>query len=574
MKQHILLHIKNAALRKTVRMLLADLPLAGSEQSFECTWMKSIDETAVHRVDCLIVDSLEGEWTPVKDTITGHMPPVIYLAGTDQISIELQNDPRIESILPTAYLNAALLEKHLTSGIRTAALQQQVMYLKDHDALTGLATQNLLQEQLRFALKDATQNKTKLALMAISIDKLDELGNRGERGGESAILRAVAQRLVTTLRKKDLVARAENDVFMVIIEDVRRTPDIARSAFELLNNMQRPFTVGEDELSLTISIGVALFPDSGSDMPALLGAARAALDLATATGNEFRFFDTVVANISKRHFEIEQALPDALTKKEFEVCYQPQFELDSGCVTGAEALLRWYQPSLGEVPPEIFIPIAEENDSIMNIGEWTLRESVAEAEKWYALDCPPIKLSVNVSGKQFRNQKILTDIESLLKKTGLPSKYLELEITERVFIQNIKSHQEIFSRLKDLGVRIALDDFGIGYSSLSYLKHFAIDTLKIDKSFIAALPDSKDDATIVRAIIALSHSLNIRVIAEGIENETQLEFLHEYKCDEVQGHLYSRPLPADQFIGLLDAPQHNKPDTESSIGADLKAQSA
>ena len=566
MKQRILLHIKNVALRKKMRLLLAELPLIDNELHLDCIWIESIDAAANYHADCLILDTLDANWAPDHDAATRHKPPTIYLADTDDLSEDLSREKRIESILPVAYLNVALLEKHLTASIRTAALKQQIIYLQNHDALTGLASQHLLQEQLGFALHKAAQNNHKLALMAISIDQLDEISSRDEQVNKSAILRAVAQRLVITLRRKDLLARTEKDLFLVIVEDVTHASDIGRTAFELLKSMQRPFEVEEAGLSLTVSIGVALFPDSGNDVPALLGAAHVALSLAAAAGNDFRIFDVEAANISNRHFEIEQALPGALTRREFEVVYQPQLELETGRITGAEALLRWYRPSLGEVPPEAFIPIAEETECILDIGEWTLRESLATAEKWHARSHQPIKLAVNVSGKQFRNQKILSDVESLLEKTGLPNQCLELEITERVFIQNIKSHREVFSRLKSLGVRIALDDFGIGYSSLSYLKHFSVDSLKIDRSFVAALPDSKDDAAIVRAIIALSHSLNIRVIAEGIENEAQLEFLHEHQCDEVQGHLYSLPLPAQQFMRMLEAPDSTEQKAQKAVG--------
>lgn len=530
--------------------MLAELPVtANTDRHWQYHWISSLSKLPGLHADCLVADDLTKRWQPRSNTASGQRLIVILLAGPKQLQIA---DTRVSDYLPTAFLNAALLEKCLDGNLKAASLEQQIAHLKERDAVTGLATQSLFQKQLGYSLEKARRNDALFAVMAIRIDNFSDLLGKLGHAGSEPILQSVAQRLTTTLHKKDLIARGQSGEFLVLIEGINTIGDAGRHAHAILQSMQRHFEIGEEDLSPTASIGIGCYPESGTDIASLMAATQAALDLASETGDEFRMFNEEVANISRRHFEIEQALPEALRKRELEVFYQPQCDIESGKVCGAEALLRWYRPTLGEVAAEEFIPVAESSDAILDIGEWVLRESLSEMEKWFEYSKQPPRLAINVSGRQFRNKKILFDVEMLLENTAIPPGHLELELTERIFIENIESHRNVFKRLKSLGISIALDDFGTKYSSLNYLRYFPVDALKIDKTFTNSLPDSKGDADIVRAIIAMGHSLGMRVIAEGIERESQLEFLHDHKCDEVQGHLFSPGLPADQFIKLVD----------------------
>lgn len=553
MTQHIVFHIKNAPLKKSVRGLLAELPVvANTAYDWKYRWINSLTKLSDVQVNCLITDELADNWQPEANAVSERQPIVIMLIGPQQLQDLPLDDSRISDYLPIAFLNAALLEKCLASNLLIASLQRQIMYLKDHDATTGLATKSLFREQLDYTLEKAKRDRSLFAIMAIRIDNFSDLLGKLGHSGSEPVLRAVAQRLAGALSKGDLIAKGAGGEFLVLVDNIAVSSDVGRIAGNILKKMHQQPEIDEAEPCPTVSIGIGCYPESGANAASLMAATKDALSLASATGDEFRMLNKEVANISKQRFEIEQALPQALTRHELEVFYQPQCNLETGKVSGAEALLKWYRPTLGVVPADQFIPIAEASDAILTIGEWVLREALSEVEKWLKVSTIPPRLAVNVSGKQFKNNKILSDIETLLENTSIPKNCLELEITEHVFVENIESHRNIFKKLREIGVSIALDDFGIRYSALNYLKHFAVDTLKIDKSFIKMLPDSKGDAAIVRAIITMGHNLNMRVIAEGVEQEAQLEFLHDHKCDEVQGHLFSPSLPADQFIRLLD----------------------
>lgn len=552
MESHVTFKIRHGPLKKRLKALVAEFPAISESTSWEFRWVNRVGDIADQHTDCIVLDALSPNWQPEPSSVNFRRPPVILLS-------DKKRQPHrkawgyVDECLSPKVLSAQLLEQCLRHSIRKTDLEHQVAYLQDHDALTGLVNQNLFGKSLEHALDRARGSQKLLALFAIRIDRFtDLLGQLGHLGREP-LLRAAASRLTATLRRRDLLARAQGDEFLVLLEDIGSVAEATRSADKILQGMQREFEISSQKFALTISIGISSYPDSGTDRASVLAAAKAALDLALSEGNTCRIFDREVASISKRRFEIEQALPEALTRREFEVRYQPQFEIETGQISGAEALLRWYRPTLGEIPPEYFVHLAEESNAILDIGEWVLREALGEAEKWLGNGLPVIRLAVNVSGNQFRNHKILEDVRTLLANSKIQPEQLELELTERVYVHNLQSQKDVFDGLRELGVRIALDDFGVGYSSLSYLKHFAIDALKIDKSFITNLPDSTGDAAIVKAIITIGHSLGMNIIAEGVETEAQLEFLHEQGCDRVQGYFYAAELPGHQFAALIAA---------------------
>lgn len=550
MESHVTFKIRHGPLKKKLKVLVSEFQAISENTSWQFRWVNKIGDIADKHTDCIVLDALSPNWQPEPSSVNFRYPPVILLSDKKRQPNSKAWGYVEECLLPRM-LNAQMLEQCLRYSIHKVDLEHQVTYLQDHDTLTGLANHNLFGKSLDHALEQARSNKKLLAVLAIRIDRFTDLFSQLGHLGSEPLLRALASRLTAALRRRDLVARAQGDEFLVLLEDIGSVAEATHSADKILQSMQRKFEISSQKLALTISIGISSYPDSGTDRASIMASAKAALDLALPEGNTCRIFDREVASISKRRFEIEQALPEALTRREFAVRYQPQFEIETGRIYGAEALLRWYRPTLGEIPPEYFVHLAEESNAILDIGEWVLREALDEAEKWLGNGLPAIQLSVNVSGNQFRDHKILEDVRALLANSKIQPGQLELELTERVYVHNLKSHKDVFDGLRELGVRIALDDFGVGYSSLSYLKHFAIDALKIDKSFIANLPDSTGDAAIVKAIITIGHSLGMHVIAEGVETEAQLEFLHEQGCDGVQGYFYSAELPGHQFAALI-----------------------
>lgn len=559
MNRYVALHIHQIALKQrlvTITEEIKTLPYRGIEWCFN--WVDELDKIVSKQTDCIILDALLQAWVPEPNPTNLRYPPVILLNTADVAAIQ----GCVKDIVAPQSLNAVVLEQMLRHNIQQAQLEYELNHLKNHDSITGLINQDLFLEQTDAALKQARQNNTPLAILIMNIDNFSKLQSRLSHDENNALLQAFANRLTATLSRHNLASRVQGDEFLVLMQDVNDPIEIERNVQSILQNMRRDFEIGDQRISLTVSIGVGSYPDTGSDRKTIIEASRAARDLAIVKSDSHRMFDAKVAAVSKRRVEVSQALTDVLARRELEVHYQPQITLETSRISGAEALLRWYRPSMGKIEPEFFIPLAEANGTILSIGEWVLRETISEAMRWADEHQANMRLAVNVSGHQFRNQKILRDVENLLMQNDFSPARLELELTERVFVENIQNHRDVFTELNKLGVKIALDDFGIGYSSLNYLKNFSVDTLKIDKSFIAPLPDSKDDAAIVKAIIAMGHSLGMRVVAEGIETETQLQFLHDQQCDEVQGWFFADSLTADQFIKLLAVDEANSSEAD------------
>lgn len=547
MKRTIALYVNSGSLKKQlieITRQFTTLPERGAEWCFE--WADNLEDI-VQSADCIILDNAPEGWLPTLGSL-GSSPPVILLGKKDSDN----NGDYFKDFLPLEYLTPIALEQSLRHNIEKSRLEHEVNYLRNHDSVTGLANQDLFFKQLVNATEQARQNNQKMAILMIRIDGFDNLLRRLNYTSENILLQAFVHRLSTILPGRSLIARAKQDnEALILLPKIDSVEEIKRLAQAILHNMRRGFEANDQKVNLTVSIGASSYPDHGTDAASIIQATRDALEFSAArAGDRFCLFDNAIAQASKQRLEIIQALPEALTRHELEVRYQPQMVLETSRISGAEALLRWHRAA-GDVPPETFIPLIESSSDILHIGEWVLREATRVAEGWVTNHQSKIRLAVNVSGHQFRDKKILLDVEDLLQESNLPPDQLELELTERVFVENIKTHRDVFTGLKDMGVRIAMDDFGVGYSSLSYLKHFSVDTLKIDRSFIASLPDSDNDAAIVRAIIAMGHRLDMRVIAEGIETESQLEFLHQHHCDEVQGHFFMADLSAEKFDQLI-----------------------
>ena len=430
---------------------------------------------------------------------------------------------------------------------RTRA-EDQVRLLAYYDSLTDLPNRTLLKDRLVQSLASARRRNEKVALLFLDLDRFKIINDSLGHSFGDVLLQGVAERLKKWSRAQDTVARIGGDEFLVVLNGVRDIPDVAVAAERMMDVMTREFNIQDRRFTVSCSMGISIYPEHGLDSETLIKNADAAMYSAKESGrNNFRFFtDQMNAEVMER-LTIEHNLHLALQRGEFFVVYQPQVDIPSGAMIGMESLLRWQQPEMGLVPPSRFIPIAENSGMIIPLGEWVLRTVCTAARKWQQQGLPLVPVSVNVSAIQFRHDGFCELISTVLRETGLAPQYLELELTESLLLQNAELTLPLLRDLKAMGVKLVIDDFGTGYSSLSYLKQFPVTKLKIDRSFIRDVATDSDDAAITSAIIGMGRSLNLRVIAEGVENEEQMAFLRKYHCDEVQGYYFSQPLTTDQM---------------------------
>ncbi|MGB9031225.1 MAG: EAL domain-containing protein, partial [Acidobacteriaceae bacterium] len=438
------------------------------------------------------------------------------------------------------------------------AAEAQVNFLAYHDALTGLPNRALFMDRLECALAGARRRSEKLAVLFLDLDRFKNINDSLGHSIGDRLLKVVAERLKDSLREQDTVARVGGDEFLIMLSGADHAAEPALAARRLMNAMARPFFVEGHMLSTSSSIGVSIFPDHGEDGETLIKNADAAMYCAKDDGsNRVRVFADRMNRAAVAQLTLENDLRTALEAKEFFLVFQPQMELATGTITGIEALLRWQHPVLGLVPPDRFIPVAENTGLILPIGDWVLRTAGAQIVEWQRQGLALAPVSVNVSALQFRQEGFCASIRRVLRETGLPASSLELELTESVLLSNADVMRPVLQELKDMGVALAIDDFGTGYSSLSYLKQFRFAKLKIDRSFIREVATSSDDAAITTAIIRMAKSLNMRVVAEGVENPAQMAFLRERGCDEIQGYYFSRPVAADDMGALLGSVRAN-----------------
>jgi len=430
--------------------------------------------------------------------------------------------------------------------------EQQIEFLAYHDPLTGLPNRLLLEDRLQQAVAQAERNRTRLALVFIDLDNFKKINDSLGHAAGDALLMQVSSRLKQCVRDTDTISRQGGDEFVIVLRELEDAEATLPVLAKIMESLQEPFNAEGNELSTSASIGVALYPEDGADFETLRKKADMAMYRAKEAGrNTYRFFDQEMDVEAVEHLLMRNGLRRALERQEFVLHYQPQIDLRSGQVTGAEALLRWQHPEFGLVPPGRFIPIAEDSGLIVPIGEWVIREACRQAASWRQAGLPSLVVAVNLSAVQFRRGNVEQTVVQALAQSGLDASLLELELTESLLLQNVESVLATVKRLKQLGVKLAIDDFGTGYSSLSYLKRFDIDKLKIDQSFIRDLASDPDDAAIVRAIIQMAHSLGLRAIAEGVETPDLLQALRSFGCDEAQGYHFARPMPADEFERYL-----------------------
>jgi diguanylate cyclase (GGDEF)-like protein len=595
--------------RESYRQILQEADMSGETAVFrnlrERLFAKPVADQAVKKLNSrntvfqsVICDGAEAAVAAVRDALAAdepfaaafldmRMPP-----GPDGVWAAAQireMDPAIEIVLCTAYSDVdpadmstvvppeeklSYLQKpfhpheirQMTISLASKwRAEHRIVKLAYFDALTGLPNREQSRNRLASALNFAKQHERLLAVLYLDLDNFKRVNDTLGHAVGDELLRVVAARMRHTLRadegasadahaspRTNHIARLGGDEFIVILPGIRAPADATAVASRLVAELQRPMHLAMHTLVITPSIGIALYPSDGDDVDTLLRNADLAMYFAKRKGpGMYAFFDAAMNDAALHRFTVEAKLRGALERDEFVLHYQPQFDVSAGTVSGMEALLRWNNDELGQVPPSEFIPIAEETGLILPIGEWVLRTACRQAKEWHDQGLPVTRMAVNVSGPQFALHEFPLLVSTIINETGIDPSLLELEITESVVMKDEAWAEQALAQLKALGVLLAIDDFGTGYSSFGRLRNFAVDRLKIDQSFMTSLVDCSDDRAIAAAIIAMSRSLRINVTAEGVENFPQLLFLQEHACQEAQGFLFSKPLAAGDACNLL-----------------------
>jgi diguanylate cyclase (GGDEF)-like protein len=507
---------------------------------------EAIEAAAKFRPDLVLMDvNLQGEIdgiTAAAEIRSRFQIPVVYLtAYADENTLR-----RVNATKPFGYIVKPFEEKNLHTTIQLA------LHRHEYDSLTNLPNRSVLREQLNQVLEKQKELPAIIPVITLSLDRINRINSTlGHDIGDSVLCK-VAQRLSNCRENINIVARLEAAEFAIVIQPVTEKQDAAKIAQNILDIVAQPMIVKGSELYITASMGISLSPSDASDGDQLLKNAYTAMyNSQQQGGNNYQFYMAKVADSSINIFTQETCLRNALKRSEFEVYYEPQIEIKTGKIIGAEALVRWNHPERGRVSPGEFIPMAEEMGLIAPLGEWVLETACRQTKVWQTQGLPPLRVAVNLSARQFEQKNLTERVSQILRETNLDPKCLELELTEGLILQDETAAHQAFTVWRNMGIRIAIDDFGTGYSSLSYPKRFPFDAIKIDKSFIRDLADDRQNAAITIAIIQMAHYMNMTVIAEGVENESELAFLCAHECDEIQGYFFSPALPMAEFEALL-----------------------
>ena len=461
------------------------------------------------------------------------------------------DDHMIKLQQANAHLVVATIEAHKLAE-QVEATKVQLDHLAHHDVLTGLPNRMLLQDRLIQAIESACRQDRQLAVMFMDLDQFKHINDSLGHSIGDKLLQSVAQRLVGCVRHSDTVSRQGGDEFVVLLPYIEHSEGATLCAQKMIAALALPHRIDQHDLHISMSIGISIYPDDGQDAETQIKNADTAMYFAKNNGrNNYKFFKQDMNDHAVKRQSIEASLRRSLERQEFVLHYQPKINLQSGTIVGVEALIRWQHPEQGLLPPGQFVSIAEDCGLILPIGRWVLQEVCRQARYWQQAGLPPIIVAVNISALEFQNNDFLESIRAVLEETGLEPRYLELELTESVLMQDAGSTDSMLHALANLGVKLAIDDFGTGYSSLSYLRKFPINTLKIDQSFVNQMCSNPEDAAIVSAVISMGKNLKLCVIAEGVESLEQSAFLQAQHCDEGQGYYFGRPMVAEVLATLL-----------------------
>ena len=502
-----------------------------------------------------IVDATTRETTPnpmekaVGQNRTVHLPLNCILIRRDGFEIPIE-----DSVAPIhdrdGQATGAVIVFRDVSAARAMALQ--MAHSAQHDFLTGLPNRMLFNDRVGQAIGLAQRHMKKVGVLFLDLDGFKHINDSLGHPIGDKLLQSIAKRLVDCVRGSDTVSRQGGDEFVVLLSEMEQPEDAAITARRMLQAVAEAHPIDQHDLHVTTSIGLSVYPDDGLDAEALIKNADTAMYQAKENGRQsYQFFMPAMNVRAVERQSIEESLRRALEREEFALHYQPKINLKTGEISGAEALIRWTHPTRGPVPPGQFIPVAEDCGLILPIGNWVLREACKQARAWVDAGLPLGTMAVNISAMEFRDENFLEGVFAILKDTGLDPRSLELELTESVLMKRAESTESILRKLRARGVQLAVDDFGTGYSSLSYLRKFPIDALKIDQSFVRQITTAPGETTIVTAVISMGRSLNLRVVAEGVETQEELKFLQAHHCDEAQGYYFSRPVLPHVFAQLL-----------------------
>jgi diguanylate cyclase (GGDEF)-like protein len=534
-------------------------------------WISSYDgalgKICENKHDIYLLDYRLGEHTGLdllqKATCQGSRAPFILLTGEGDHETDIKAmKAGAADYLVKGEISAPLLERSIRYAIERNRTKERIYHMAFYDSLTNLPNRVLFQDRLRLALASADRQQHMLAVLFLDLDNFKRINDTFGHFMGDKLLQAVAERLSSIMRKcdsvtrnvPDLFARLGGDEFTVLLNVINELEDAAKVAHRITDIISKPFQLDDHEIFITSSIGIAVYPADGEDIESLLKNADAAMYHAKDHGkNHFQYYKQYMNASAFERLTLENDLRKALELDEFLLHYQPQIHADSNEITGLEALIRWQQPDGGIIPPSEFIPLAEETGLIIPISEWVLKTACRQISSWKAEGCKAVPVSVNMSSEQFQQKDFIAAMSGIMTKHMVTPQDLMLEITENTIMQSTETASAVLHALTEMGIRLIIDDFGTGYSSLSYLKTFPIHAIKIDRSFVREIGSDPDDAAIATAIISMGHSLRLKVIAEGVESEDQLAFLHKQKCDEIQGFLFSPPIPPEEITKLLKA---------------------
>jgi diguanylate cyclase (GGDEF)-like protein/PAS domain S-box-containing protein len=483
------------------------------------------------------------------------LPQVAQMAETQTIRNRNGDEFTVRIVSKTLHTETGQLTGYvhvLNDLTEIVKIHHEIAFVGAHDALTGLPNRVLLEERLKQAINSAGRKHVIFALLFIDLDGFKRINDGAGHSSGDELLKDVARRLRSWVRISDTIARWGGDEFIILLEDLTLPVEAADVATKIIEGFATPFILNDHELFVTPSIGISLYPKNGRQTDMLLAKADAAMYSVKKNGcNNFCFYSQDLDSLAKERLILEKELHQALQAEQFEMHYQPQIDLVTGRLIGAEALIRWRHPEKGVIAPDLFIGLAEDMGLIVPLGEWIVRTVCAQINRWEQKGCPVIRIAINLSPRQFVHKDLVTSINREILQYGVSPEKIQVEITESMMIKNPEQVIKVLNRLKSAGISIAVDDFGTGFSSLENLKRFPIDKLKIDKSFVDSVMQNPDDASIVQAVIALGHNMNMQIIAEGVETLDQLDFLRARSCDFGQGYYFSRPLCAQDLTKLL-----------------------